>query len=103
MAKASVFFEQFGRKRLFDYEQAAATSRRQNRLTRSKMRQGQYRRRRLLPACYRSITCVILRAIAADQRVGGDIVLELGIFRRFELRNDLLREHLAQLHSPLIE
>ena len=42
-------------------------------------------------------------AIAADQRVGRAVVLELWLRRAFELGNDALGERLAQLHAPLVE
>src|SRR5690242_19472051 len=41
--------------------------------------------------------------IAPDQRVGRTIMIERGFRRTLELRNDLLGESLAQLHTPLIE
>src|SRR5277367_3973554 len=42
-------------------------------------------------------------AIAANQRVGGTVMLELGLRGTFQLGNNRLGEDLAQLHAPLIE
>src|SRR5262249_22618652 len=42
------------------------------------------------------------RAEAADQRVRAAVVVELAI-RLLELRNDFVREHLAELDAPLVE
>src|SRR5436305_15207514 len=44
-----------------------------------------------------------LAAVAADQRVGGAIVVELGLLGRLQLGDDPLRQHLAELDSPLVE
>src|SRR3989442_1045622 len=44
-----------------------------------------------------------LGAVAADQRVGGAVVVELGLLGRLQLRDDPLRQHLAELDSPLVE
>src|SRR5262245_4099896 len=42
-------------------------------------------------------------AIAPNQGIGGAVVMTLGLLGALELRDDLLREGLAQLHAPLIE
>src|ERR1035441_2523727 len=41
--------------------------------------------------------------IAANQRVRRAVVLEVRLRRGLQLRNDVLRQHLAQLDAPLIE
>src|SRR5580765_121364 len=43
------------------------------------------------------------RAIAADQCVGGAVVLQVGLGVRAELTRDLLGQHLAELDAPLVE
>src|SRR4051812_40113929 len=42
-------------------------------------------------------------AVAPDQRVGGAVVPQLRLGVGLELRDDRLRQHLAQLHPPLVE
>src|SRR5215469_18567578 len=42
-------------------------------------------------------------AIAPDQRVGRAVVLQLGLRRALELRNDVLGERLTQFDTPLIK
>src|SRR6185369_8473758 len=42
-------------------------------------------------------------AIAPDLRVGRAVVTELGLGRARQLRDDALREHLAELDAPLVE
>ncbi len=42
-------------------------------------------------------------AEAADEGVGGAVVLELGLCRRLQLGNDVLGKLLAELHTPLVE
>src|SRR4051812_24616285 len=41
--------------------------------------------------------------VASDQAVGGTVVLELWLLSGLELRDDPLRELLAQLDAPLVE
>jgi len=41
--------------------------------------------------------------IAANQGIGRTVMLEVRFRRGLELRNDVFRQHLAQLHAPLIE
>ena len=42
-------------------------------------------------------------AVAADQVVGRTVVLQRRLRRALKLRNDALRQHLAQFHAPLVE
>src|SRR5262249_10581483 len=42
-------------------------------------------------------------AVTANQAVGGGVVLELRLVGGLELGNDRLRQHLAELDSPLVE
>src|SRR5690348_10477395 len=57
---------------------------------------------RLQPGCDWSFG-TLERAVAADQRIGGGVVIELRICRALELRDDALCQHLAQLNAPLVE
>src|SRR5579871_399958 len=43
------------------------------------------------------------RAIAADQRVGRAVVIELRLLGALKLRDDSLSQDLAQFHAPLVE
>src|SRR5579875_2346757 len=56
----------------------------------------------IMPSCM-LLTLLASRAVAADQRVGGAVVLQVGLSSAFELGRDSLRKHLAQLDAPLIE
>src|SRR3954469_24369042 len=44
-----------------------------------------------------------LPPVPADQAVGGRVMVGLGLIRRLQLGNDLHRQLLAELDSPLIE
>src|SRR5512142_1119451 len=56
--------------------------------------------RRLLQ---RASTPIAQGAIAANQRVGGAVVAELGLGLAGELGGGAPGQHLAQLHAPLVE
>src|SRR5262249_58086266 len=43
------------------------------------------------------------RAVASDQRVGGAVMSEIRLGLARELRNDALRQRLAELDAPLVE
>src|ERR1700753_1907341 len=43
------------------------------------------------------------RAIATDQRVGGTVVVELGLACTGQFGDDALRQRLAEFDTPLIE
>src|SRR4051794_21106837 len=44
-----------------------------------------------------------VRPVAADQRVGRAIVVQIRLLRAVQFRQDPLREHLAEFHAPLVE
>src|SRR5205814_5987491 len=46
---------------------------------------------------------LLVLAIAANQGAGRAVVIELGFPPALQLRDDALRQHLAQLDAPLIE
>src|SRR5215470_16559609 len=58
----------------------------------------------IIPSCMAvSLLARLELAIAADEGVGRAVVLEGGFRARFELADDALGEHLAQLYTPLVE
>src|SRR5439155_26609581 len=66
---------------------------------RHRSRAGSRRCRTALPGCsFRA-----LLPVAPDQVVRRAVVVEVGLVGRLKLRNDLLRQDLAQLDAPLIE
>src|SRR5579862_401429 len=50
-----------------------------------------------------SSCALLVFAIAPDQIVGRAVVIQLRLFLALEFRNDPFRQHLAELHSPLVE
>src|SRR5262249_11169429 len=46
---------------------------------------------------------LLVLPVSPDQICRRAVVLQRPLFLRFELRNDLLREHLAEFNAPLIE
>src|SRR5215471_328414 len=58
----------------------------------------------IIPSCMAvSLLARLELAIAADEGVGRAVVLESGLRARFQLADDALGEHLAQLDAPLVE
>src|SRR5262245_30116846 len=49
-------------------------------------------------------SCILLElAVTSNQVIGRTVVREFGLFLALQFRNDPLREHLAEFHTPLIE
>src|SRR5262249_57771807 len=58
----------------------------------------------IIPSCMAvSLLAGLEVAVAADEGVGRAVVLESGFRARFQLADDALGEHLAQLDAPLVE
>src|SRR5215813_14097749 len=58
----------------------------------------------IIPSCMAvSLLARLELAVAADEGVGRAVVLESGLRARFQLADDALGEHLAQLDAPLVE
>src|SRR5215467_10839505 len=58
----------------------------------------------IIPSCMAvSLLAGLEVAVAADEGVGRAVVLESGLRARFQLADDALGEHLAQLDTPLVE